>query len=147
MALQLQVLVVLVSLFLLTITLELVRRGKLREEYSLVFLMMAGAFLVLAVFSGTLQDIALYLGIGYGPSLAFGVSIVLIVLVLVTQGVMISTLSLRNRDLAQKVAELEWQIAQLRRQASALEEMPELAWPEPIQEELAAIREKMGERV
>ncbi len=123
--------------------LELVRRGKLREEYSLIFLALAGGFLLLGVFAGTLQDVAEVIGIEYGPSLAFGVSIVMIVLVLVAQGVIVSSLSLRNRDLAQKVAELEWQVAQLRRRAMELEEKPELSWPEPIREELAKIRQEM----
>jgi hypothetical protein len=139
MSTQLQILVIVASVLLLTITLELVRRGRLREEYSLLFLAGSGTALVLAIFAGTLHKMAILLGIGYGPSLAFGVAILGLVIVQVAQGVIVSSLSVRNRDLAQMIAELEWQVSQLRRRAYEMGKESELIWPEAIQRELATI--------
>jgi hypothetical protein len=140
MSRQLQILVIAASLFLLTITLELVRRGRLRERYSLLLLMGPGSALVLAIFAGTLSKIALTLGIGYGPSLAFSAATVGLFAIQVAQGVIVSSLSVRNRDLAQKVAELEWHISQLCQRAHETEESLDVAWPEATQREPIGIR-------
>lgn len=94
--------------------LELVRRGKLRERYSLLFLLVSSSIFILAIFGKVLAGTANSLEVSYRTSLLVGVAFIVTFSIQIAQGVIISSLSLHCRDLAQKVAELEWQICQLR---------------------------------
>jgi hypothetical protein len=63
-----QVLAVLVSSLLLALVIELVRRKKLSEEYSFVWILCALALLGLSVGRRLLDQVALGLGIHYPPA-------------------------------------------------------------------------------
>ncbi len=133
----LRILVLSVSSLLFVAILELVRRGKLREEYSLLLLLISGIIFFLGVFGEVLVGVADFLGVNYGSSLLAGVALVVIFAVQIAQGVIISSLSLHSRDLAQEVAELEWQICQLRDYIRMLEEQQNghpAAWVKAMRE-------------
>ncbi len=108
-----QILAILVSLTILAGTLELVRRGKLRSEYSLIWVITAFALLVLSVFRGSLQELADFLGIGYGPTLLLMAGLTCITIIQIIQNVLLSNLSLRNRELAQEHTIQEWHLQQV----------------------------------
>lgn len=120
MRLRVQILVILFSLALILIILELIRKGRLREEYSLVWLISASVIFVLAVFRGSLQLVADWVGIEYGPSLIFLIGLGFIAFIQLLQTVVISKLTAQNRDLAQALAILQWRVRELSR-ASSLE--------------------------
>lgn len=63
-----QVIAVAVSLALVLLVVELVRRGKLTEEYSLIWLVCGGALLVLSLWKNILDVSARWLGIYYPPA-------------------------------------------------------------------------------
>jgi hypothetical protein len=63
-----QVLAIVVSAFLLLLVLDLVRRGKLREEYSLVWIACAGALLILSIWRDLLHAVARWLDVRYPPA-------------------------------------------------------------------------------
>jgi uncharacterized membrane protein (DUF106 family) len=141
-------LVLAVSLSLLATILELVRRGKLREEYSLLLLLISIIIFFLAIFSEVLGNTADFLDVAYDPSLLVGGAFVVTFVVQITQGVIISSLSLRSRDLAQKVAELEWQIGQLHNYATILEEQQNTdnpAWVKRLREMVVLAEESEKE--
>lgn len=66
---RVQVVAVVVSLILLAAVVELVRRRKLIEEYSIVWIICAVAMLALAIWRDLLDAAARRLGIFYPPSL------------------------------------------------------------------------------
>jgi hypothetical protein len=66
---RVQVVAVVVSLILLATVVELVRRRKLIEEYSIVWIICAVAMLALAIWRDLLDAAARRLGIFYPPSL------------------------------------------------------------------------------
>jgi hypothetical protein len=104
--------------------------------------------LFLAIFPETLDRIADLLGVGYNPALLVGVAFLVVFAVQITQGVVISSLSLRSRDLAQKVAQLEWQIRQLRNHAQMLGEQQNgqaSAWVTTVREMLTLAEESEEE--
>ncbi len=107
MQLRLQILVLLASIGLILLVLELIRRGRLREEYSLIWLLGGVIIFIMALFRGSLQLLAGLVQIEYGPSLIFMVGIVLLAVIQLFQTVTISRLTSHNRDLAQKLAILE----------------------------------------
>jgi len=63
-----QVLAIFVSAFLLLLVLDLVRRRKLREEYSLIWIACAGALLILSIWRDLLDAVARWLDVYYPPA-------------------------------------------------------------------------------
>ena len=88
---------------LLLLVLELVRRRALAEKYSLLWLIMAGAILVLAVARPALDRIAPLLGIYYPPSALFVVGFVGLLVILLYFSAVITQLARENRIAAQQI--------------------------------------------
>jgi hypothetical protein len=98
---------VLLSIAFVAMVLELIRRRRLKEEYSLLWLAAGGGLLVLSVGRPLLDEIAALLGIYYAPSAMFllgGLGAMAIGLHLT---MVISRLTDQNRALAQRLALLE----------------------------------------
>jgi hypothetical protein len=84
--------------------LRLVRRRQLRVKYSLLWLSVGVAFVILAVSPGLLNWAAGKVGIAYQPALLFLVGIVFLVLVAVHLSWEVSRLEERTRLLAEELA-------------------------------------------
>jgi len=89
--------------FLLYI-LEMVRRRKLREEYSILWLFGSAIILVLSVKQEWLILLAKAVGIVYPPSFLFLVGILFILLILIHFSIAISKLHHMNKKMAQEIA-------------------------------------------
>ncbi len=96
------------SVFVLVI--ELIRRGRLKERYSLLWLCASVSLLVLSLSRGVLEYISLALGIYYPPSLLFLVAFLFLLLITLHFSVVLSELSEKNKKLAQELALLEREI-------------------------------------
>jgi hypothetical protein len=96
------------SIFLLVVVFELIRRRSLRERYALVWLLTGIVLFVLAVWRGSLNKIASWIGVrGYPPSVFFAALLFFVLVVLLHYATVISRLSDQNTILAQKLALLE----------------------------------------
>jgi hypothetical protein len=113
MQMRIQLIVIVCCLVLIVLILDLIRRGRLREEYALIWLVCIAIAFVLAIFRGSLQLLADWLGIDYGPSAVFMVGLVLVGFIQLLQTIAISKLTVHNRDLAQVIAILQWKIREL----------------------------------
>ena len=89
--------------FLLYI-LEMVRRRKLREEYSILWLAGSVVILVLSLKQEWLVGIAHAVGIAYPPSFLFLIGILFILLILIHFSIAISKLHQMNKKMAQEIA-------------------------------------------
>ena len=89
---------------LLLYTLEMVRRRKLREEYSILWLAGSVVILVLSLKQSWLVSIALAAGIAYPPSFLFLIGILFILLILIHFSIAISKLHMMNKKMAQEIA-------------------------------------------
>jgi len=92
------------SAALLLYILEMVRRRKLREEYSILWLFGSAVILVLSVKQDWLVGIAHAVGIVYPPSFLFLVGILFILLILIHFSIAISKLHQMNKKMAQEIA-------------------------------------------
>jgi len=101
------VLSIVVSSALLLYILEMVRRRKLREEYSILWLAGSVVILVLSLKQDWLIGIALAAGIAYPPSFLFLVGILFILLILIHFSIAISKLHMMNKKMAQEIALLK----------------------------------------
>ncbi len=96
----------------LLFVLELVRRRRLREEYSLLWLATAVALLLLSVSRPLLDTLANLVGIFYPPSALFLVAIVFVLLILLHFSTVLTRLTQENKETAQQLAILRWQLEQ-----------------------------------
>jgi len=92
------------SAALLLYILEMVRRRKLREEYSILWLFGSVVILVLSIRQDWLVGIAHAMGIVYPPSFLFLVGILFIMLILIHFSIAISKLHQMNKKMAQEMA-------------------------------------------
>jgi hypothetical protein len=92
-----------VTLGLLLLVFELVRRKRLSERYAILWLLAATTLLVLAVWKGLLTSLSHDVGISYPPSALFAVAIGLIAMILLHFSLAVSRLSDQNKVLAQRL--------------------------------------------
>jgi predicted AlkP superfamily phosphohydrolase/phosphomutase len=104
---------IIISLMLLLVIVQLVRKHKLREEYALLWLAAGSSILLLSVFGGLTNFLASIFSVSYAPTLILVAGLFFALIVLLSQSVTLSAQSNRVRDLAQNMALLEWQFRQL----------------------------------
>ncbi len=89
----------------LAIVIELVRRRKLREDYSLLWLATAVAVLLLSLSKPVYDQIAILVGVvTYPPALMFAVAILFVLMMLLHYATVLTKLSGENKRLAQELA-------------------------------------------
>jgi hypothetical protein len=105
--LAIQIFAIIFSVGLVAGIVDLIRRGMLKEQYALLWLISAAILLVLAVWRGLLDKIALTFGVAYPPSLLFLVAFLFLLLIVLHFSVIISEFSEKNKRLSQEVAILK----------------------------------------
>jgi hypothetical protein len=111
---KLQVVAIVISVGLLVVVFELVRRRRLVERYALTWLLSTSVLLALAVWRGGLAKLSDLLGIAYPPNALFLVAGGFVLLTLLNFSVSISRLSEETKLLAQEQARLEQETRAMR---------------------------------
>ena len=104
---RLKVFVVLVGLAIFLGIIELVRRRKLREEYSFIWLMTGFVFVLLAVESDVLTFFSELAGIALPVNTLFFLALIFVMLLCLYFSLRISALTTQVKNLAQKIALLQ----------------------------------------
>jgi len=102
------------SVIALLVILELVRRRRLREEYSLLWLGTAIVMLVVGVWRDLLHGLADAVGIVYPPNLLFLLAALFLLFILLYFSTVITKLTQENKEIAQQVALLRYEVERLR---------------------------------
>lgn len=95
------------ALALVAYIVEMVRRRKLREEYSILWLSGSLVMVVLAVRRDWLEAASAAVGIFYPPSFLFLVAIFFVLLILIHFSITVSRLYAMNKKMAQELALLK----------------------------------------
>ena len=104
--------------------LELVRRRRLKEEYSLLWLATAAALIILSLSRPALDLLANAVGIIYPPSALFLVAVIFVLFILLHFSIVLTRLTQENKENAQQLALLRWQIEQMQKTLATSEEHP-----------------------
>jgi hypothetical protein len=104
------------AVVLLMLVLELVRRHKLREEYTLFWLITCVVLLGLAIWQDALTLIAQVLGTVLLLSALFGIGFFLILLIMLHFSTVISDLWRQNKHLAKEISLLDLALHDLKQQ-------------------------------
>ena len=106
-----------VPVALLAYVVEQVRRRRLREDYSLLWLATLGVMFVLSLFRNTLlEEVARFMGIAYPPAAMFVIGFGLLLLVMLQFSIIITRLTEQNRQAAQQIALLNTRLSELEQQ-------------------------------
>jgi len=113
-----RIVAIVISLTLLLVIVQLIRKHKLREEYALIWLAAGLGIFFFSIFGGFAKLLASLFAVSYTPTLFLVLGLLFALVVLVSQTVALSTQSNRVRDLAQHMALLEWQVRLLAKDRS-----------------------------
>jgi hypothetical protein len=116
MLIKIQIIVGVLSMILLLITFELIRKKKLREEYAILWLFTGAVVLVLSLWPYFFlsQFFARITGIFYLSAVVL-IAFFFLLLIVFHFSVVISKLTGQNKDLAQRYALLEMEFKELRK--------------------------------
>jgi hypothetical protein len=114
MTLRQQIFALVASSALLLFIVEMVRRRKLREEYSWLWIIVAVAIVVLSVWFDLLQWITVQIGAVVPVSTLFVFGIFFLIVVNVYFSIQVSTLTTQVKDLAQRLAILDHYVQEAR---------------------------------
>jgi hypothetical protein len=104
---KIQVLSIIGALLFMLFIFRLIVKGRLREEYSILWIVCTGILLIFSFWRGGLDVIAKYLGVYYAPALIFLGAIFAIIIFLVHLSVVNSKQQKQIKDLAQELALLK----------------------------------------
>lgn len=108
---RIQILAILGSIGLIIFILNLIRKKRLREEFSILWLLTAFIFLFISIFRPVLDKFSYLIGIEYPPAALFLILILGLVMVCIHFSIAISELKEINKKLLQELgllrAELE----------------------------------------
>jgi hypothetical protein len=96
----------------LVVVIEMIRRGRLKERYSLLWLFASAILLILSVSRGLLEYVSFLVGIYYPPSFLFLLAFLFLLLITLHFSSVISGLSEKNKQLAQELALLRQEIVE-----------------------------------
>lgn len=104
------------SLLLLLVIIQLIRKHKLREEYALIWLAASLVIVVFSIFGGLVNLLAAFFAVTYAPTLILVLGLLFALVVLLSQSVILSSQAKCIRDLAQNLTLLEWRLGQYEQQ-------------------------------
>lgn len=91
-------------ILIFTFVIELIRRGRLKEKYSLLWLFSSFLFIILSLSRNILENLSRLAGIYYPPSFLFLVAFLFLLLINLHFSIVVSELSEKNKRLTQEIA-------------------------------------------
>lgn len=126
---RIQIIAVIGSLLLLALVIELLRKRKLKEEYTLLWLLGGVTFLTISVFRSLLDRFAVLIGVDYPPAALFLILLMGVFLMLLHFSLLFSKMSEKIKALAQEVALLKLELDGVRSTVS----IPNMSSPAPTE--------------
>ena len=125
MLIKVQIIIGVLSMILLLITFELIRKRRLREEYAILWLFTAGAVLVFSLWPEFFlsQFFVKMTGIFYLSAVVL-IAFFFLLLIVFHFSVVISKLTSQNKDLAQQYALLELEFKEWKRRDLSPNKIP-----------------------
>lgn len=112
---RIQTIAIIGSLLLIFFILILIRKRRLKEEYSILWLFFGLIFFILAVWRGSVDYIAELLGIAYSPAALFLILLMAIFVIMIEFSLIISQVSDLNKHLAQDVGILKEEMERIKK--------------------------------
>ncbi len=119
---RIQILAIIASVSLMSLTVELIRRRKLEEKYALVWLLACIFFLLCSINLEILDFLARLTGVIVPANFLFLLAFFFLVVICLSLTVVISTESQRQRRLAQELSLLRFHLEEQKKKTGMSEE-------------------------
>jgi hypothetical protein len=106
-----RIVLLVLGIILFAIIFELVRRERFREELSIMWFAVSIVLMASSVFDLIINPISRKLHVGYPPALAFAWIIFFLIIALLYFSIVISDLKSKIKELSQKIALMDLEIA------------------------------------
>ena len=113
---KVQVLAIVFSLFLVSFIVGLIRKKKIKEEYSILWLGISFSFLLFSFWRQGLDVISELIGVAYPPAALFMILLVAAFLIMIQFSMIISKQSENNKNLSQEYALLKHEMEELKKE-------------------------------
>ena len=113
-----QIVAILFNISLFVFVIELIRRNRLKEKYSILWLASVAIMLILSIWRDLLHKSAKLLGIADPPNLLFIVGFIFLLIIVLHFSTVVSKESETTKTLAQKIALLEFKLKQIENPSS-----------------------------
>lgn len=114
-SIRIQYIAIVGSVLLIIFILFLIKQKRLKEEYSLLWLLFATLFLVISLWKNALDWISELLGIAYPPAALFLILLMAIFVIMIEYSIIISRHSKWIRKMGQDVGIMKNEIEQLKK--------------------------------
>ena len=114
-----QIVSIVISTAILLGVFELVRNGRLREAYSVLWIFTAVAMILVAVFKEFVVYLGGLVGVSYSLSVLFLLAFVLLILINIQFSLIISMLTERNKVLMQEMAMVRQRVDELEKKTAS----------------------------
>ena len=125
---KIQIISIIASLLIFVVVITLIRRRKLKTEYSLIWLSVSVVFIVFSFWRTGIDKLAKLFGIAYSPSVLFIILLIGIILLLIEFSIIISKQAERIKVLVQELAlfkrEIEEKFENKEREKSEIDQDP-----------------------
>lgn len=118
LSITIQIISLLGAALFMVMIFRLIAKGQLREEYSIIWILCTIVLIVFAIWRKGLEQISLFLGVYYPPSLIFLTAIFAIIVFLVHLSVVNSRLQNQIKVLTQEMAYMRKELDLLRPEAT-----------------------------
>ena len=119
MGVRIHILSIIASILVIMLIIYLVRKRKLREEYSIMWLIGSVVLIVFSIWRRLLDIIAGFVGVYYAPAVLLLVGIFFGVLIFLHFTVVISKQADQNKTMAQEIALIQARLEELTVQLSS----------------------------
>jgi hypothetical protein len=114
-----QILSITVSLMIMISVIEFIRRGAFKERYAILWLFASVILLILSIWRNLLHYLAQLFGFYYPPSFLFLVGFGFLMLITLHFSMVISSLSEKNKKLAQEIGLMKDELEALKKERNA----------------------------
>lgn len=111
---KMQVIAIAGSVVLFLFILNLIRRKRIKEEYSLLWVFFGIVFIVLSLWRQGLDYIAMAIGVAYPPTAILLILLMAIFMILIQFSIIISRLSDANKTLCQEIGLMKLELARMK---------------------------------
>ena len=115
MPIGLRILAIILSISIVIVTFELIRREKLKERYSLLWLATAFSMFILSCWTSILNFISSFIGVKIPSNTLFFIGTIFLMLIIFYLTVVVSELSRKNDRLTQEITLIKKRMEELER--------------------------------
>lgn len=109
------------SIFAILFVIELIRRRKIKEEYSLLWLFLGFSFLAMSLSQTLINKLAALIGIVYSPAALLLFLILGCFAILIHYSAVITKITTKNKDLVQELSILKYEFEEFKNKLEAKE--------------------------